>query len=135
MQETGKIVISKLNSEFADQATVFCRLSEIGFSVKGELRCTFNGKPSRFDLAVVDDSGVSFVVEIKPKRSKKWRAEWLRFGQGKRYAELPVPVYVVCGPDEAKKFVELCRVAYALDNSVLNRAHGVHWIETWAAQG
>ncbi len=110
--------------EFADQARIFLAMENLfGEQARAELKAFVNGSPVRFDVAIVCDGRVQFAVEVKQKQRVRWRKNWLSTRQGRTYAAAKIPVYIVCGSEEARAFIDSL--------SCLPVRHGVIWSDEW----
>lgn len=124
-----KLVVGRVASEFEIQALIYTFLLSLQLKVRGEVRCTVGGVKARFDIVVFDERGnVSYVVEVKPGRGKRWRDHWLESAQHKLYSECPVPVLMVCGDSQARDFMKI-----AATISIAGLKPGVIWHEEWHA--
>jgi hypothetical protein len=116
---------TKKTPEFSDQARIYLAMeSMFGDKVRAELRAFVDGDQVRFDVATVSDSGhVMFAVEVKQKQRTRWRKNWLVTRQGRIYSKAQIPIYMVCGSEEAAAFIGLL--------SALPSKQGVLWSEDW----
>jgi len=120
-----KLTIGRVPSEFEIQAFLYSSLLEMGLKVRGEVRCSVGQKRVRFDLLVFRDDGeAAYAIEVKPKRRMAWRAEWAKGHQCSRYGAAPIPVFMVCGQQQAEEFLTVDRLQFAT-------ARGLIWRETW----
>lgn len=118
-------------SEFDIQAGLWRALKESGHNVRGEVRGSVQGVKTgqstgnkvRLDLVVFCDAGKPLLaIEVKPRRSAGWRADYMKSSQFAMYSLLDFPVVMVCGELQATKFVD--RMGWAM-----SLPPGVHWLE------
>ncbi len=119
--------VSKVSSEFEIQAYLYHELRQSGMDVKGEARCSLNGKGVRFDLLIFGEEKIPlYAIEVKPKRRQKWRDMWVQGRQFRAYRQMPIPVFMVLGMEQAQAFLE---IDPRVDRS------GVVFYEDWCQQG
>lgn len=117
------LTLEDKTSEFPIQAFLYHQLHARGDEVRAEVRCKLDGKPLRFDLMVLKNGIPVYVVEVKQKRRLRWQPEWERGPQGRRYALVPLPVFMVCGMEQTSMFLNIDPLAFACSEDVLWHQH------------
>lgn len=94
-------------TEFEVQAFVYSELRRIGWNVRGEVP-TFAHK-ARFDLVVYDNMDEPIrIIEVKCERRSAKRGTRSGDQIGDYYDFYGVPVDLVCGMSEARKYIARC---------------------------
>ncbi len=93
-------------TEFEIQAYVWCELIKKGINARGEVKAIYeNKKTVRFDIAIFKKNKLTHIIEIK-KSKIKHKSFWENTRQGYRYNQFGVPVFIIYGIEDAKKFIE-----------------------------
>lgn len=97
-------------TEFEIQATLWWKLNELGFNVRGEYSVKYHGgrkgSKCRFDLVQMLDGVAVGIIEVKDKIVKH-KHGFDKTRQGRRYASYGVPVLVVYGMSQAESLIRL----------------------------
>lgn len=125
----SNLAVSRIASEFDIQSDLYQRLKEHGLCVRGECRVVHAGKKLRLDIACFSDGRLTAAIEVKLKRRKAWRSEWLKGQQAMAYERLPIPVLMVCG--EAESSLLTADIAAASESL----GGGILWVESWSQLG
>ena len=126
------VIGSMRSSEFELQADLYSMLRLAGFYVRGEVRGTVqnkqtgraNGNKVRLDIVIFNDKecrNPKLVIEIKPKRTAGWVADYMKQEQYRMYSMLDLPVVMVMGEKQASAFM-------ANIDQMLQKPNGVHWL-------
>lgn len=112
---SSQVTEPKRETEFEVQAYVWSELRKLGINARGEVKTTFPAERRavcRFDIAIFENGLLVGIIEIKTAIIKhKHEGGWSATRQGTRYLSFGVPVELIYGQQEAKRFIEITKEA------------------------